>query len=293
MTKTFLLAASAAAALIATPAAARDGAFYVGIEGGGWFVNDIKAEAVDQTAIAGDHHVTGGLNTGYDADLIAGRDWGLFRTEAELSRKRAAFSDVDFGSGILMPPGISTGEKRAKGSLKVTTLAANLLGDFHLGGGWNVYAGPGIGWAWLDVHPMVYGISFFSSSDPAHSSKLNEEKKDGLFLQLVAGVRREVTPNLEVGAKYRFVRSKHESFDSGFFGDIRGRISAHSILASVIYSFGSVALPPPPPPPPPPPSPVAPATQTCPDGSVIDAASACPVPPPPPPPPPPAAGERG
>lgn len=44
------------------------------------------------------------------------------------------------------------------------------------------------------------------------------------------------------------------------------------------------------PPPPPPP----PATQTCPDGSVIDAAAVCPLPPaPPPPPPPPSSGERG
>jgi iron complex outermembrane receptor protein len=45
-------------------------------------------------------------------------------------------------------------------------------------------------------------------------------------------------------------------------------------------------------PPPPPPPPPAPATQTCPDGSVIDAAATCPAPPPPPPPPPPAP-ERG
>jgi len=44
------------------------------------------------------------------------------------------------------------------------------------------------------------------------------------------------------------------------------------------------------PPAPPPP----PATQTCPDGSVIDAAAVCPVPPPPPPPPPPVpSGQRG
>ena len=51
------------------------------------------------------------------------------------------------------------------------------------------------------------------------------------------------------------------------------------------------AAPPPPPPPPPP----APATQTCPDGSVILATDTCPTPPPPPPPPPPPAtqGERG
>ncbi|HEY7805771.1 MAG TPA: TonB-dependent receptor [Croceibacterium sp.] len=53
------------------------------------------------------------------------------------------------------------------------------------------------------------------------------------------------------------------------------------------------------PPPPPPPAPVAPAMQTCPDGSQVLATQACPVPPPPTPapvPPPPATapvGERG
>ena len=47
-----------------------------------------------------------------------------------------------------------------------------------------------------------------------------------------------------------------------------------------------VETPPPPPPPPPP------ATQTCPDGSVIEATATCPPPPAPPPPPPPAP-ERG
>jgi hypothetical protein len=43
---------------------------------------------------------------------------------------------------------------------------------------------------------------------------------------------------------------------------------------------------------PPAPPPPAPAMQTCPDGTVIDAAAVCPAPPPPPPPPAPA-GERG
>ena len=59
--------------------------------------------------------------------------------------------------------------------------------------------------------------------------------------------------------------------------------------------FASPSPPPPPPPassPPPPPPPEAPATQTCPDGSVILATDACPAPPPPPPPPAPEP-ERG
>jgi len=58
------------------------------------------------------------------------------------------------------------------------------------------------------------------------------------------------------------------------------------------YSFGG-RVPPPPPPVVPPPPPPPPATQTCADGSVIDATATCPVPPPPPPPPPAAVPERG
>jgi iron complex outermembrane receptor protein len=65
-------------------------------------------------------------------------------------------------------------------------------------------------------------------------------------------------------------------------------------LAGFTYKFGAERAAPPPPPPalPPPPPPPAPATQTCPDGSVVLATDACPMPPPPPPPPPPAP-ERG
>ena len=59
------------------------------------------------------------------------------------------------------------------------------------------------------------------------------------------------------------------------------------------YAFSDRAAPPPPPPVMAPPPPPPPPTQTCPDGSVIDASAACPVPPPPPPPPPPAPVERG
>ncbi|HKC04117.1 MAG TPA: TonB-dependent receptor [Sphingomicrobium sp.] len=65
-------------------------------------------------------------------------------------------------------------------------------------------------------------------------------------------------------------------------------------LIGATYKFGASAPPPPPPPPaPPPPPPEAPATQTCADGSVVLATSACPAPAPPPPPPPAPSGERG
>ena len=65
-------------------------------------------------------------------------------------------------------------------------------------------------------------------------------------------------------------------------------------MLGATYKFGAGSAPPPAPiavaPPPPPPAP--PATQTCPDGSVILATDMCPAPPPPPPPPAPEP-ERG
>ncbi len=66
-----------------------------------------------------------------------------------------------------------------------------------------------------------------------------------------------------------------------------------TIGLTVRQSFGSSPTYAPPPVVAPMPAPP-PATQTCPDGSVVLATDACPVPPPPPPPPPPAApGQRG
>jgi iron complex outermembrane receptor protein len=64
-------------------------------------------------------------------------------------------------------------------------------------------------------------------------------------------------------------------------------------MLGATYKFGGSHAAPPPPPVAPPPPPL-PATQTCPDGSVIEATATCAAPPPPPPPPPPATqGERG
>ncbi|MDQ3143734.1 MAG: porin family protein [Pseudomonadota bacterium] len=69
----------------------------------------------------------------------------------------------------------------------------------------------------------------------------------------------------------------------------------HQLMAGIGIRFGGrEPLPVLAPPPPPPPEPMAPATQTCADGSVILATNACPLlPPPPAPAPMPMPGERG
>jgi hypothetical protein len=126
------------------------------------------------------------------------------------------------------------------------------------------------------------------ADDGEDSFKLKDR---GLAWQLIAGVRKSVSQYFEVGLKYRYFNADVEDSiaDAEFGADFK----SHSILASLIHSFAPrPAVVPPPPVVAPPPPPAPPPTQTCPDGSVILATDACPVPPPPPPPPPPEP-ERG
>jgi len=132
--------------------------------------------------------------------------------------------------------------------------------------------------------------------------KFGGEKDSSIAYQLIAGVRKSITPTIDVGLKYRYFRTSKlrfsDEFDDGdtIFGiDSDGSFFSHSLLASLIFNLVSAAPPPAPPLPPPPPPP--PATQTCYDGSVIMATDVCPQPPAPPgyvpPPPPEPTPERG
>ncbi len=350
----YLLAAAASAA-IASPAAAQDGGGYVGIEGGLLFPKDMDTNLgatftqTGQTPAAGTQAAAFGfgvvgalpaslltapaaigggldfeLDRGLDGDVIAGYDFGFFRLEGELGYKRtkidtegdeAFFTALETG---LTPTG-TTGtafdldeeDFDLSDRVSVLSLMGNALADF---GDDNIgfYAGAGFGRARV---------------------KLLGERDSSWAMQLIAGVRTAISPNIDLGLKYRYFRTRKLDFNPGdasfassrtialrnvddpatplireganetnvtftrtalVSGEFQDRFSSHSLLASLIFNFGApaeatyvapVAAPPPPPP-------VAPATQTCPDGSLILATDICPAPPPPPPPPPPGP-ERG
>ena len=117
--------------------------------------------------------------------------------------------------------------------------------------------------------------------------KFAGDRDSAFAYQAIAGVRKAVTDNVELGLKYRYFRTAKLNFDDGFNDGLNvvnvssgGKLRTHSLLASLIFNFGApapvvvpvvepVAAPPAP----------APATQTCPDGSVILATDVCPQPP--------------
>ena len=293
--KKFLFAAAAVAA-IATPAAARDGAPYVGIEGGILMPRDIDGDVdVDFTAgglpdVAADDVFQVDYKMGRDIDVIAGYDFGMFRIEGEAAWKRAKFDDIEFDDSIdndLEDETFDEGDVDINGRTKVRSLMVNGLVDIPVGTNMDAFVGAGIGRA---------------------RARLGGQSDKARAVQLLAGVRTAVSDNIDVGLKYRYFRTGKLDFatQQAFNGDIDAdgdvdaglitvgsnkRFTSHSLLASLIFNFGApaveaapvIAAPPPPAP--------APATQTCPDGSVILATDVCPAPPPPPPPAP--VGERG
>jgi opacity protein-like surface antigen len=302
--RNYLLAAVAAAAL-ATPAFAKDGSPYVGLEGGVTFPQSQDLDGsitFDNTANFPDVVSTrvGKLryHPGYDLDVVGGYDFGMFRLEGELGYKRSKLKDVTVDNTFLGSLNTASGNSFTSSSFDLnnhaTVLSAmvNGLADFGGNGGVGAYVGGGVGYA---------DVKEFGGS------------KGNFAWQILAGVYTPITENLDVGLKYRYFDggrvNRTTAFDfaagaadcggvactggTAFFNS-NGHYRSHSILASLIYNFGAPAPAPipaaaPAPPPPPP----APATQTCPDGSVILATDMCPAPPPPPPPPAPPAGERG
>jgi opacity protein-like surface antigen len=297
----YLLAAAAAAA-IASPAAARDGSGYFGVEGGVLFPNDNNVDfSGTYTSEGFTYDFDGSFETNYkkgvDLDVVAGYDFGMFRVEGELGWKRAkhkSYDDVtitytssegDTYTSVL-------GDVDADGKTTVTSAMVNVLLDFGNADGLSFYAGGGAGWS-----STKYKLGFDETGDAFVDSLSGSEKDSGFAWQAIAGVRYAISPNMDLGLKYRYFRGNKVDVgcsDGVDTFEAHTRFRSHSLLASLIFNFGAAEAPPPPPPPveAPPPPPPPPATQVCLDGTVILATEACPAPPPPPPPPPPAP-ERG
>lgn len=332
------IGAALAALTISSPVVAKDGSWYAGLDagvlfpkspqGGDIFVDYTTTNAtvpaggvLPPIAIPGpadstfngpfDFHT----NTGFDADIVGGYDFGMFRVEGELGYKHSHL-DSNIDSGFLTSLNAALNRPSAAPDPGAPGLAAITREDFNLDE--KIHAWSGMVNGLLDIGGQD-GIGFYVGGGVGYAEVHGFDDSKGKFAwQLLAGAYYPIADSIDIGIKGRY-------FDAGSVGtsnslafagnvnrltvgtvspalvdqtnnavlltDERAKFRSISLLASVSYNFGSSPPPPPPPPPLPPPPPPAPATQTCPDGSVIQAMDACPAPPPPPPPP--SNGERG
>jgi len=256
-----------ASTAIASPALAKDKAWYIGVEGGAMLVEDIDLD-IGTTANAG----TVDSKYGYDFDGIIGYDFGGFRTEAEVGYKSAAVDSYSSTigtpagpNGALVPAGTFNG---AGGKTTALSFMVNGLLDFGPDDGLQGFVGGGAGVARVkaDDYALRQSGGFLNDSDT------------GFAWQVLAGIRAPLSKNVDIGLKYRFFNAPNVDLVDRLGRDTEFRFRSHSLLGSLIFNFGGqepepevVAPPPPPyvaPPPPPVEPPVAPVV-TCEPGPYI------------------------
>ena len=251
------IAAVLASTAMATPALARNDAWYIGVEGGPTIVEklDIDIARVRNQASATQRN-------GFDVDGIIGYDFGAFRLEAEVGYKESRLKSysslvtVPVESPAFAPAG---NYRNPAGRTSALSFMVNGLLDFGDDDAISGYVGGGVGVARVKLsdYRLRNGATFLNDSDT------------GFAWQGIAGVRAPITDHIDVGLKYRFFNAdKIDVINSRGVAE-RTRFRSHSILGSLVYNFGEPPAPPPPapepapapapeptPPPPPPPAPV-------------------------------------
>ncbi len=252
-----------ASTAIASPALARDGAWYVELDGGPMIVEDIDFDiGAASNAVQVNHH------EGYDFGGIVGYDFGFVRLEAEGSYRAADIETLDIGAAGVQAGNLATQiatnrSLGADGDSSVLSFMVNALADFGADDGIQGFAGGGVGVA----RTKLDGVSI-QTSGPGFL----DDSDSGFAWQLLAGVRAPLTDTIDVGLKYRFFNTSSFDMVDSLGRDVDGKWRSHSILGTIGFNFGGAPAP----------------IQTCWDGTQLPMDAVCPARPVPPPPPPPA-----
>ena len=228
-----------ASTALASPALARDDAWYVGAEFGGMIVEDIEYDITSATSGTGtiDH------DYGYDAGGVAGYDFGGFRLEAEVAYKSAVVDG--YTSTVVTPANNGTTTVNvapgsydfAGGRSTALSFMVNGLLDFGDDNGISGYAGGGAGVS--KVKLAGYRLR--------NTGTFLDAEEDVFSWQLIAGARVPVSKHIDLGLKYRYFQTATFDTDDRAGRQNRLGLATHSILFGATYNFGAPApLPPPP-----------------------------------------------
>jgi OOP family OmpA-OmpF porin len=227
---------ASALALAAAPAAARDGAWYVGGDFGAMIVEDTDVDFSNGTSSV-DNAVILNHEYGFDGGLFVGYDLGAFRLEAEVAYKKASLESFD--NSIALPSSAGyhpVGEHDGAGSTSALSFMLNGALDFGDDDGLSGFVGAGAGSARVQFNELRFSGNdgvFLDDSDSAFA------------WQVFAGVRRAVSDNIDVTLRYRFFNVDSVRTQTYWtpVDDAAGKFRSHSLLGGITFNFGA---PPPP-----------------------------------------------
>ncbi|MEO7378596.1 MAG: outer membrane beta-barrel protein, partial [Sphingomicrobium sp.] len=261
--RNYLLAAVAVAA-IASPAMARDGAGYVGVEGGILFPrhsNFNTAATRSTTAVTTNCFIPttlpatttcgpvpagvtppaaptfsstgivsgGGFNADYkrgvDLDAIVGYDFGMFRLEGELGYKRTRARDYTanavFLTAVNNPLGFTT-------PVYTTTPYTNASSQFNFNDRTTVLSGMVNGLLDFSVDPSVR--AYLGGGVGRARVKTFGDRDSAWAWQFIAGLATAISPNVDLGLKYRYFQTGKLHFNNSNVGPFTGTTSVNSAV---------------------------------------------------------------
>src|SRR5690349_24004003 len=197
----FALVVALASTAIASPAFARDGSAYLGVDAG---IMRPQALKLDFTT-AGTGTIKDAYELrhkwGWDADLVGGYDFGMFRVEVEAGYKRAGVKNAILDASAARVYGLPFGLLPSDGRTTVGSGMLNALLDFGGNGDWGGSVGGGVGLARVEERAGLGG------------GALNFRDADRAFAwQGLAELRAPLSDNLEVGLKYRYFQTRALDF---------------------------------------------------------------------------------
>ena len=136
-----VIAIAFASTAIASPALARNDAWYIGVEGGAMLVEDIDFKLAGTSTIA----VKSTDRFGYDVDGIIGYDFGSFRMEAEVGYREARVDTHSLGLPLAGNLAGQYPKARSFGKNSALSFMLNGMLDFGDDDGLNGFVGGGVG----------------------------------------------------------------------------------------------------------------------------------------------------
>ena len=259
----FAIGLALAATALSGAAAAKDKAWYIGLEAGASLLQKQRLDiSTANGATTTREAITHTYFPGYDVGGNIGYDFGGFRTEFALNyiRVRNRESTVlnvpppipfTLANGTNTVAGPGPGQYANAGG-NASALAFMLNGLFDFGGkgtDLGAYFGGGAGIARVTQNASlrVPGVAFQNDSDTS------------LAWNVLAGVYKPISDHVDIGLKYRWLNVMDVNTFTTNGLPVSNKFRSHSLLLTLTYNFFEAEPPPPPPAPLAPPAPPAPA----------------------------------
>jgi outer membrane protein OmpA-like peptidoglycan-associated protein/opacity protein-like surface antigen len=225
------IAAALSTTVLAGPALARDGAWYVGGDFGPMIVEDMDANFTPGSTTGSTGTSAIDFDEGFDGSAFVGYDFGAFRIEAEVGYKGADIEGIT-NSGIAFPGTGASVSLGGDGDVNVLSGMVNGLLDFGDDDGLSGFVGGGVGLARVDL-----SLSAFTNTVAA------VDDSDTRFAwQVLAGVRQALNPNVDLHLKYRFFNVDDIEL-TGFQNRVVGTdMRSHSLLGGITFNFGAPVI---------------------------------------------------